>query len=849
MKRQHRFVTILVLSLVVLAVSGTVFLSFAMGDETDIVTIDISQTKSYYKVGDATLGTGQIQVNGVCGNESVIPLTGSADVTYSFSNTDALTVTGTGIITAQAAGGGVLTVTYTKADNTTLSAKMYIGAHTGASKIADVTSTFPADVAGKVEKITTIKRSGDYAVKLTNNGQWPSYAPIFDSSVSEIWFYDDGTSADSFFAYFQSTGNDATYTPRKDDPSTGQYFIGYDNSVSNNKYYYRSSASGRTKEKTGSQDTDMAVGNTVTTVERKKGWHQVTLIANAGQAAYDKNGTVSIYLDGELIFTENYTHRFMGVLRPQGAGTKGGIFDDLIWYTNGNNIPQTAPVAQNVTVSGIFEEGYVLTGSYKYYDVNGDYEKPVAGTSTPASPTFWQVSDNGVDNWTNLCEPGQGNNTYTITANEAGKYIRFGVIPTSSDQNYGVANTARVGEAAYSQVKQVAGQRSVFTQLDISETNNMLFITSGMSSNIILYGYDANHVKTNITNRGIASYQSSNTNVAVVDASGKITPVATGTAIIRATVDNGSSGVERTQLFVVVAHNVQDNGYEFDPLSSSDQKRQGMKSLCLTGTANKDYYCRDYPSNGVLEAWFYDDGNTQNTEVYFQTGTKEGTIPATARYHVGLSMSASTSHYYVKNNRGDRPSPAATETRVTQVPRSVGWHQVIVEYKKGEQINDTTGSVNIYLDCNLILTENYSHDNMQVIRASVQNNSNNAYFDDFRFYDFDNIAFTPPSGSTTFDGEIADVELHINSSAVAASYLLTYSSDDFELYDFCGGAMEKEIKTGSIPGTGITINQVEGEMQPVIVKFSVSPNYAGTIRLKAKKELSQTTMPTLSTVW
>ena len=847
MKRQYRLVTLLVLALAVLVVSGTVFLSFAMGDETDIVSLDISQTKSYYKVGDATLGTGQIQVNGVCGNESVVPLTGSADVTYSFSNADALTVTSTGTIIAQAAGGGVLTVTYTKADNTTLSAKMYIGAHTGASKIADVTSTFPADVTGKVEKITTIKRSGDYAVKLTNNGQWPSYAPIFDSSVSEIWFYDDGVSTDGFFAYFQSTGNDATYTPRKDDPSTAQYFIGFDNSVSNNKYYYRSSASGRTIEKTGSQD--MAVGNTVTTVERKKGWHQVTLIANAGQAAYDKNGTVSIYLDGELIFTENYTHRFMGVLRPQGAGTKGGIFDDLIWYTNGNNIPQTAPIAQDVTVSGIVEEGYVLTGSYKYYDANGDYEKPIAGTSTPASPTFWQVSDNGVDNWTNLCEPEQGNNTYTITANEAGKYIRFAVIPTSSDQNYGVANTARVGETAYSQVNQVASQRSVFTDLDITETNNMLF--ESMSSYITLYGYDADHVKTNITNRGIASYQSSNTNVAVVDASGKITPVATGTAVIRATVNNGSAGIERTQLYVVVApqYYVQYNEYENDPLSSSDQKRRGMQSLCLTGTANKDFYCRDYPGSGVLEAWFYDDGNTQNTEVYFQTGTKEGTIPATARYHVGLSMSASTSHYYVKNNRGDRPSPAATETRVTQVPRSVGWHQVIVEYRKGEQINDTTGSVNIYLDCNLVLTENYSHDNMQVIRATVSNNSNNAYFDDFRFYNFDNIEFTPPSGSTTFDGEIADVELRIDSRSAAVNYLLTYSSDDFQLYDFCGGAMEKEIKVGSIPGTGITINQVEAEMQPVLIKFSVAPNCTGTIRFKAKKEIGQTTMPTLSTVW
>lgn len=825
--------------LAVLIMINAGFMVLVMGDEADVVSIDISQTKSYYKVGDTALGTGRVQILGEQADGSTVSLTGSANAAYSYSNSSVLTVTDEGYITAQASGGGVLTVVYTKADGTELTAKMYLGAYTFLSAMDGAEGAYPASVANKVEKITEVKRSGSYAVKLTNGGQWPMYAPYYDSGTSEIWFYDDGTSTDSFFAYFQSSGNDTTYTPRKDDPSTGRYFIGYNSEISQTNYYFNSPASTRTIANTGFDDTGMKVTNAVTDVARRKGWHQVTLVANAGQAVYDKNGTISVYLDGELIFTENYTHHFMSVLRPEGAGSSGCIFDDLIWYTNGNNIPQTAPIAKNVSVTGTLREGCTLWGSYQYYDANWDYEKPIAGTSESASPTFWQVSDDGVNNWANLSEPAQQNNTVVLTKNEAGKYIRFGVIPTSSDQNYGVINTAKVGLVTYSQAQKIEDPLPVFVRLDMTATNNMLYAL-GNTSNIVLYGYDANNTKIDLSDRGVATYQSNNTNVVVVDAAGEMTPRSPGIAMVRASV-----GDVQTQMFVIVASSgrVESADYEYDALSSGDQKRTGAKSLHLLGTANKDFYSMTFPSNGILEAWFYDNGVNQDAEVYFQTGTRVNTIPGTARYFVGVSTEVSATKYYVKNDKRDRPNPGEIETKVTQVERSVGWHQVILVFQKGAQTNDATGEVKLYLDGILIDSEQYSHDNMQVIRATVKNNAAGAFFDDFRFYNFDDIAFSEPPQITAFDGEISDVELIIEADAEARGYALTYSAEDFDLYDFFGG----ELAQGVIPGTGVTITQLgDTNFDPVIIKFTVDANHSGTIRLKAKKELSQITAPVLT---
>ena len=336
MKKRGKRLLVLTVVLTTLLLTGVV--PFARASE-EIVSISVAKNKSYYKVGDSVEGTGQVQVTGRRADGTEASLTGDSGLTYQFSNTSALIVSSAGQISAIAAGGGVLTVNYGE-----LSAKMYLGAYTGTAQVDSGEGDYPA-TSDNVIKTNTVARSGQYAVQLKNGGRWPKYNDTYDSAVSETWFYDDGTSQDTFFAYFQSI--------------------------------------------------------------------------------------------------ENYTHRFMGVLCPEGQGQSGGIFDDLIYYTSGNNIPQSAPEARNLAIEGRPEAKFRLEAKYDYYDRNGDYEKPVAGTSVGASPIEWQVSDNGVDGWTTLSPAAQGNDSYVLTYNEMGKYVRFVVTPASFDQNYAVVNTVR----------------------------------------------------------------------------------------------------------------------------------------------------------------------------------------------------------------------------------------------------------------------------------------------------------------------------------------------------------------------------------------------------------------------
>lgn len=85
-------------------------------------------------------------------------------------------------------------------------------------------------------------------------------------------------------------------------------------------------------------------------------------------------------------------------------------------------IEETAPYATNVTVSGIKEVGKTLEGSYTYNDDEGD---PESGT------TFkWYRSDD--DTGTNKTEiAGATSQSYTLTSDDANKYIQFAVIPAN----------------------------------------------------------------------------------------------------------------------------------------------------------------------------------------------------------------------------------------------------------------------------------------------------------------------------------------------------------------------------------------------------------------------------------
>lgn len=85
-------------------------------------------------------------------------------------------------------------------------------------------------------------------------------------------------------------------------------------------------------------------------------------------------------------------------------------------------IKETPPYATNVTMSGIEQVGKTLTGSYTYNDDEGDAE---SGT------TFkWYRSDDNTG--TNRIEiAGATGETYTLTSDDANKYIQFAVIPAN----------------------------------------------------------------------------------------------------------------------------------------------------------------------------------------------------------------------------------------------------------------------------------------------------------------------------------------------------------------------------------------------------------------------------------
>jgi len=87
-----------------------------------------------------------------------------------------------------------------------------------------------------------------------------------------------------------------------------------------------------------------------------------------------------------------------------------------------NLVNAAAPEAQSVTVTGDMHTGETLTGTYTYYDANGDSE----GISTYK----WYKADDDTGTNTNTIL-GETSTTMTITADLVGKYIAFEVTPVA----------------------------------------------------------------------------------------------------------------------------------------------------------------------------------------------------------------------------------------------------------------------------------------------------------------------------------------------------------------------------------------------------------------------------------
>lgn len=90
----------------------------------------------------------------------------------------------------------------------------------------------------------------------------------------------------------------------------------------------------------------------------------------------------------------------------------------LLWIKSGN----AAPVAANVTISGALEVDQELTGTYTYSDAESDLE----GTSIYQ---WYRADDNSGANTATIA--GATKQAYTTQVADAGKFLRFEVIPVA----------------------------------------------------------------------------------------------------------------------------------------------------------------------------------------------------------------------------------------------------------------------------------------------------------------------------------------------------------------------------------------------------------------------------------
>ncbi len=120
---------------------------------------------------------------------------------------------------------------------------------------------------------------------------------------------------------------------------------------------------------------------------------------------YDFNATGGSYPRGSLL---EYNGKFYGMTQYGGANSMGVVFE----YT----LPNAAPTASDVIITGTPNINQVLTGSYIYNDAEGDTEN---GT------TFrWLRNDVEIS--------GETSSTYTTTPADVGTFIKFEVTPAAS---------------------------------------------------------------------------------------------------------------------------------------------------------------------------------------------------------------------------------------------------------------------------------------------------------------------------------------------------------------------------------------------------------------------------------
>ena len=192
-----------------------------------------------------------------------------------------------------------------------------------------------------------------------------------------------------------------------------------------------------------SEDYTSIAYNTSATRNASKGYNYIKMIVDLNSkkvSIYSRTGnagTDDVYTDYRPVvedvdfYVNDDTTSADGVsaLLFESNGSTLAL-DDIVITHETTEVGQVAPVASDVAVSGKAFPGETLTGTYgTYTDLNGDQENGSVAT--------WYAADDK-DFTTNVTTlkteaiSAGTNSTYTLTENENGKYIRFGVTPKNN---------------------------------------------------------------------------------------------------------------------------------------------------------------------------------------------------------------------------------------------------------------------------------------------------------------------------------------------------------------------------------------------------------------------------------
>lgn len=143
-------------------------------------------------------------------------------------------------------------------------------------------------------------------------------------------------------------------------------------------------------------------------------------LVNTTTANYTVNGGTQIggsQTTTDYTWTTGSSDNFTFFCIKRGTGTQ--YFSSIV-ITYETNSP---PVASSVAISGTLNVGQTLTGSYTYTDADSDAQ----GTSTYQ----WYRADDA-SGTNGVAISGATNATYTLTAADNGKHVRFGVTPVAA---------------------------------------------------------------------------------------------------------------------------------------------------------------------------------------------------------------------------------------------------------------------------------------------------------------------------------------------------------------------------------------------------------------------------------